>query len=1141
METEIQETPSWLDRPIISFLPRIKVETVLIALILILALVSRFYDLGARVMSHDEVNHVVPSWELFTGNGYRHDPVTHGPMQFHLVTLSYFLLGDNDFSARVPAAIFSVAAVAAVLFGFRRYLGRNGTIIAGALFLISPFMLFYGRYTRNEAFIELFGVLILYGILRYLERGDKFSLYLISIVTALHFATKETAFIYTAQYLLFTGVLFLEGVARIRWEDTRARNRFLTFMVIALTLFLGALGLAAWNASLVKTVEGGEASGGLGAVGLTVEILMFIGAVALAVIGVVLLVQKLGWKPIRDLRAFDLMILVGTLILPQLAAFPVKMIGWDPLDYSSAGMVKTGAVLLVMTLISIGIGLWWRPRLWVGNAVVFYAIFTVFYTTFFTNGNGFFTGLIGALGYWLSQQEVQRGSQPWYYYAALQVPVYEFLAALGTLLAVYFGVRHNRFAGRPGERISEDAVEEAVGETPATEDAANVEDHPDILGADLPGKRLPTLSLLLFWSVTSLVAYSMAGEKMPWLTVHVALPLLLAAGWGLGYLTETTPWKQLFKREGLLALLLIPVFSAAFAALMGKLLGSQPPFQGNELFQLEATNTFLLAFAGTVLSAGGITYLLRDWQGKDVLRLAANAFFALLAVLTARAAYRASFINYDYATEYLVYAHAAPGPKEVLKQIEEISKRTTGGLDVMVAYDNDMLYPYWWYLRDYPNHRWYQDQPTRDLADYPLIVAGDASMDKMEPIVKDNYVAFNYIRLWWPNQDYYGLTWERIRDALRNPEMRAAIFKIWLNRDYKDYARLTGNTSMTATTWQPSARMRFYIRKDILAQMWNYGAMPEFTPSVVEDPYTAGQVALVPDRVAGTAGTEPGQLNAPRDMAIGPDGSLYVADSRNHRIQRFNANGDFLQAWGSFGDAIQAGGAPGGLFNEPWGLDVAPDGSVYVADTWNHRVQKFTAEGEFVTMWGYFGTAEAPDAFWGPRDVAVDANGYVYITDTGNKRVVVFDQNGKYIAQFGAQGLALGEFDEPVGLAIDREARRLYLADTWNRRVQVFGEAADGTLSTPLKEFDMYGWFGESLDNKPYLTVGKGGDVFVVDPEGYRVVQFSPEGEFKRTWGQYSLDVDGFALAASVVVDAEGRVWVSDAVNNRLLRFVLPE
>ena len=55
---------------------------------------------------------------------------------------------------------------------------------------------------------------------------------------------------------------------------------------------------------------------------------------------------------------------------------------------------------------------------------------------------------------------------------------------------------------------------------------------------------LPVLGLLLFWSLTSLIAYSLAGEKMPWLTVHIALPMLLAAAWGLGFLVDTTAWPR---------------------------------------------------------------------------------------------------------------------------------------------------------------------------------------------------------------------------------------------------------------------------------------------------------------------------------------------------------------------------------------------------------------------------------------------------------------------------------------------------------------------------------------------------------------------------------------------------------------------
>ena len=204
-----ESNSSWLDRSLPPFLTNINIEKVIFAIIIILAIVSRFYILDARVMSHDEVNHVRPSWELYTGQGYRHDPVTHGPMQFHLVALSYLLLGDNDFTSRLPAALFSIATVM-MMWKYRRYFGKVGALLSGLFMLISPYLLFYGRYTRNEAFVALWGVITIYAVLRYLEEGKDKILLLLAGIFSLQFATKETAFIYSAQILLFLLLLILK-------------------------------------------------------------------------------------------------------------------------------------------------------------------------------------------------------------------------------------------------------------------------------------------------------------------------------------------------------------------------------------------------------------------------------------------------------------------------------------------------------------------------------------------------------------------------------------------------------------------------------------------------------------------------------------------------------------------------------------------------------------------------------------------------------------------------------------------------------------------------------------------------------------------------------------------------------------------
>ena len=1186
--TEQEKKTTWLDRPLASLLPRWNVETLLALLLIVLAVGSRLYQLDARVMSHDEVNHVVPAWEFFRGNGYRHDPVTHGPLQFHMLAFSYFMFGDNDFSSRIPAAVCSIAAVIFVLFAYKRYLGRAGALIGGLLFTISPFMLFYGRYTRNEGILELIGVVTIYAVLRYLDKGDKFSLFLLTTATALNFTSKETAYIYTAQMLIFVFVLLLFDLIKASWKDSGQRDRFLFAMLMTLLLLGLALGFSAWHASLPEVTP---AETSMDAVATTSAAssswakYVAIGCLGLAAftmgVSLLFILPGLGWAKIREQRSFDLLILLGTLVLPLLAAFPAGIIGWDPLDYSSTGMLKTSIFIVIFTAAAVAVGLWWRPKLWLKNFILFYAIFAVFYTSFFTYGMGFFTGLVGSLGYWLSQQSVERGSQPVYYYALVQVPVYEYLAALGTMLAVYFGIRFNRFSTFAGVSPASDEAVEAVkvGE-----------------GETKPYK-VPTLSLLVFWSVMSLIAYSVAGERMPWLTVHIALPLLLAGAWGLGYLVDKAPWKKIANKSGLIALALLPVMVVTFLITVGSLMGTNPPFKGNTQMDLEYTATFLLSLFGFLGSGAGIVYLvLKEGDGSSINRVevvgyvvlmlclilgavfvdslamvfvslavlvslgqfiyvmiqtktftmgssfVGLVFFLLLTGLTARTAYTAAFINYDNAKEYLVYAHAASGPKQVLKQVEEISRRTTGGLDVMVAYDNDALYPYWWYFRNYPNHLWYQANPTRDLQNYPLIVAGESTYSKLEPIVKSNYLVFDYMRLWWPNQDYFDLNWEKIKPLFTDPMMREAVFDIWMNRDYTMYSQVMGRTDLTLETWQPSSRMKFYIRKDLVSQIWDYGAAPVAGLELEADPYEEGYNSnLVADVSIEDLAGNPGAMQAPRGMDIAADGTIYVADSRNHRIVHYAQDGTLLDSWGRFADRLQ-GDAPGGTFNEPWGVAVGPDGSVYVADTWNHRIQKFTADGEFITAWGDFGQAENEYAFWGPRDVAVDAEGHVYVTDTGNKRIVVFDEDGKFLSSFGSAGMELGFLDEPVGVAVDADGK-VYVVDTWNQRVQMF--AADPTIEDRLvyramMGFEVMGWYGQSLENKPYIDVSPTGDVFVTDPESYRVIQFSNDGQYVSSWGTYSAATDGFGLASGVAVAPDGHVWVSDGVNNRILRFKLP-
>ena len=135
-----------------------------------------------------------------------------------------------------------------------------------------------------------------------------------------------------------------------------------------------------------------------------------------------------------------------------------------------------------------------------------------------------------------------------------------------------------------------------------------------------------------------------------------------------------------------------------------------------------------------------------------------------------------------------------------------------------------------------------------------------------------------------------------------------------------------------------------------------------------------------------------------------------------------------------------------GEFRAPTGIVLDKDGCIYVADTDNHSIQKFDKDGKFLARWGGDPSGQEGQ-FYYPRGIAIGSNGEVYISDSGNNRIQRFDAEGHLMQAWGKFGFAwrgadMGKFDVPWGVATDRDGN-LYVTDTSNSRVQKF--KADGT------------------------------------------------------------------------------------------------
>jgi sugar lactone lactonase YvrE len=226
----------------------------------------------------------------------------------------------------------------------------------------------------------------------------------------------------------------------------------------------------------------------------------------------------------------------------------------------------------------------------------------------------------------------------------------------------------------------------------------------------------------------------------------------------------------------------------------------------------------------------------------------------------------------------------------------------------------------------------------------------------------------------------------------------------------------------------------------------------------------------------GSHGSDNGLFIWPSGVAVSSSGDVYVADSNNNRIQKFTSTGTWQTSWGS------GPSSDNGTFNAPYGLAVDSSGNVYVADCGNHRIQKFDSNGTWLTSWGSSGSADGQLQY--PYDVAVSSSGDVYVADLTNNRIDKFTSTGTYITKWGSSGSLDGQFQEPKGVAVDASGN-VYVADAGNDRIQKF--TSTGTF---LSKWGSHGTADGEFSNPYTLAVSSSGNIYVADTNNNRIQVF---------------------------------------------------
>ena len=232
----------------------------------------------------------------------------------------------------------------------------------------------------------------------------------------------------------------------------------------------------------------------------------------------------------------------------------------------------------------------------------------------------------------------------------------------------------------------------------------------------------------------------------------------------------------------------------------------------------------------------------------------------------------------------------------------------------------------------------------------------------------------------------------------------------------------------------------------------------------------------------GGQGNGKGQFDSPRAIAIDSAGNIFVADTNNGRIEKFSPSGIFIASIGTKGSGH-------GQLGEPNGIAVDRAGNIYVAEVaHNHRVQKLAPDGTFTAEW-------AP-GFYGPRRIAIGPDDSLYVVDQGLTRIVKFSPDGRVLTIWGSAGHGDGQFADHTSVAVDPATNKVYVADPRNSRIQIFDSNGKFLTKWLVPEWGQPSGFEDltidSQRGRLYASSAHMNAILVFDLQGNRTGTLTP-------------------------------------------------